>query len=124
MTGLELLADFKATASGDAFANLVRQYANLVYSTATRRLSDGTLAEDATQTVFLRLARQPPSLTAEAELVAWLHRTTLHVSIDLWRSETRRQAREQKAAAMEPPLIEDQNVWDEMAPHLDEALNE
>jgi RNA polymerase sigma factor (sigma-70 family) len=124
MTGLEQLTAYKTTGSSDNFAALVGHYANLVYATAYRRLSDRLLAEDATQTVFIRLAKRPPTPATDAELTAWLHRTTVHVSIDLWREESRRHAREQKAATMEPPVIDNNPLWEEMAPQLDEALNE
>jgi len=122
MNGTDLLAEFRNTASEGAFSELVRRYTNLVYSIAKRRLSNGPLAEEVTQTVFARLAKAIPKVNGEAELVAWLHRTTVHVAIDVWRSETRRRTREQHAAVMEP--LESTQLWDEIAPNLDEALNQ
>ena len=122
MNGTDLLAEYRNTGSEGAFSELVRQYTNLVYSIAKRRLSNDPLAEEVTQTVFTRLAKATPKTRGDAELVAWLHRTTVHVAIDVWRSETRRRTREHHAAAMEPP--ESAQLWDEIAPNLDEALNE
>ena len=55
MNGPELLAAYKSRRSEDAFTELVRRYTNLVYSVAKRHLPEGALAEEATQTVFLRL---------------------------------------------------------------------
>ena len=55
MNGPELLAAYKSRRSEDAFTELVRSYTNLVYSVAKRHLPEGALAEEATQTVFLRL---------------------------------------------------------------------
>jgi RNA polymerase sigma factor (sigma-70 family) len=81
-----------------------------------------TLAQEVTQLVFIRLAKAPPKLDSDALLLAWLHRTTVHVSIDLWRSETRRRAREQQAVAMQTDPTEDA-AWKEMTPVLDEALD-
>src|SRR5439155_10567770 len=124
MNGADLLADYRNTGSEGAFSELVRRYTNLVHSIAKRRLSNGPLAEEVTQTVFARLAQAIPKAKGDAELVAWLHRTTVHVAIDVWRSETRRRTREQHAAAMEPACAEDDRVWEEIAPRLDEALNE
>src|SRR5258708_22250108 len=123
MNGTDLLADFREHGSERAFTELVRRYTNLVYSVARRRLSNISLAEEATQVVFIRLAKAVPALQSDGELAGWLHRTTVHVSIDLWRSEFRRRAREEQAAAMQTPV--DENVaWNEIAPVLDEALNE
>lgn len=123
MTGIELLHAFSRDRSQDAFAELVRAHSSFVYSIAKRRLGQQQLAEEVTQTVFLRLATTCPRLPSEAALAGWLHRTTLHVAIDTWRSEVRRQTREQKAAAMEPSPSETPELWNEIAPHLDEALN-
>ncbi len=123
MKGTDLLANFRESHAEDAFAELVRRYTNLVFSVAKRRLSNISLAEDVTQVVFIRLAKAAPKLSGEAALVAWLHRTTVHVSIDLWRSEMRRQAREEHAAAMQTNCLET-TAWNQLAPVLDEALNE
>ena len=98
MNGSDLLAEYRSTGSEEAFTGLVRRYANLVYSVALRRFSNATLAEEATQLVFTQLASKRPAINTDRQLVAWLHRTTVHISIDLWRSETRRRNRELAAA--------------------------
>lgn len=116
------MAEFRASGAEAAFGELVRRYTNLVYSIARRRVTDVTLAQEVTQIVFIRLAKAPPQLDSEAQLPAWLHRTAVHVSIDLWRSETRRRAREQHALAMQTDLTEEA-AWKEMTPVLDEALD-
>lgn len=124
MNTSELLTNYRKTGSDAAFTNLLRRYTNLVYSVAKRRLSDQSLAEDVTQTVFTRLARSPPTIKSDGELAAWLHRTTIHVAIDVWRSETRRRTREQQVALMQTLPAEDAQLWEELTPHLDEALNQ
>ena len=85
MNASGLLTEYRDTGSEKAFTELVRRYANLVFSVAKRRLGDETQAEDVTQTVFLRLAMATPKIRSDAELAAWLHRTTFHAAIDLWR---------------------------------------
>ena len=123
MNGTDLLAEFRQKRSEDAFRQLVRQYTNLVYSIAKRRVANAALAEEITQLVFIRLARACPKFHADAALIGWLHRTTVHASIDLWRSETRRRTREEHAVAMQPDPNETP-AWNDLAPVLDEALNE
>lgn len=123
MNAADQLAAYRRTGSDKAFAELVRRYANLVYSVAKRRVNDGPLAEDVTQTVFSRLAKAPPTLRSEGELAAWLHRTATHAAIDAWRSEIRRRAREQEAALIQSIPDNDTRLWEELSPHLDEALD-
>src|SRR5688572_12289832 len=125
MHAVELLKAYQAHdghGSEEAFAEVVRRYTGFIYSIAKRRLSNEQLAQDVTQTVFLRLAGFTQSITSEQALTAWLHRTTLNVSIDAWRVETRRREREQKAH-MITPAENDPELWAELAPHLDEALD-
>jgi RNA polymerase sigma factor (sigma-70 family) len=88
MSEYELLQAFNQKRSEEAFTELVRRYAGLVYSVAKRRLADASLAQDITQIVFIRFAKTPPKVKNHAELAAWLHPTTLNVTIDTWRSET------------------------------------
>jgi len=122
MNGSDLLAEFRTTRAESAFSELVRRHTNLVYSISRRRVADTALAQEVTQLVFIRLAKTPPKLGSDAQLLAWLHRTAVHVSIDLWRSETRRRAREQHAVAMQTDPSHDV-AWNEMTPILDEALD-
>ncbi len=123
MNGAKLLESYRSTGSETAFAELLQHYTNLVYSVAKRRVSDQSLAEEVTQTVFIRLAKSPPKLTHDGELASWLHRTAVHVAIDVWRSETRRRTREEQSVAMQSPTTEEAKVWEDITPHLDEALS-
>jgi RNA polymerase sigma factor (sigma-70 family) len=120
MSEIELLQAVTKGRSEEAFTELVRRYAGLVYSVAKRRLSNPALAEDVTQIVFIRFAKTPPAVKTHGELIGWLHRTTLNIAIDTWRSESRRHNREQQAAVMEPTT---QPAWEEISPHLDDAVN-
>lgn len=125
MSETELLQAFRKERSEEAFAELVRRYAGLVFSVARRRLSSAALAEDVTQLVFIRFAKTPPKVKSAGELAAWLHRTTLNVTIDTWRSESRRRHREQQAAVMQPETTTStQAFWDEISPSLDEAIDQ
>src|SRR5262249_31065166 len=97
----ELLQAWVVNGSEDAFAKLVAQHIDLVYSVAVRKVAGDTgLAVDVTQIVFADLARKARSLHAEGSLAGWLHRHTCHVAATALRGELRRRAREQTAAAM------------------------
>ena len=115
MNAPELLAAYR-DGSDQAFADLIRRYANLVFSVAKRHLGESAAAEDVAQVVFTRLAKSPPWVSSDAELVAWLHRTTVHAAIDFWRGETRRRSREQDCVLMQSRPAEDSPVWEELSP--------
>ncbi len=122
--GTQSLRDFRSRHDETAFNDLVRRYSNLVISTARRRVNAPQLIDDIAQTVFLRLAQSPPEARTEAELLGWFHRTTVNAAIDAWRSQSRREAREQSIATMETTEPNDPSTaWDQLAPALDDALN-
>jgi RNA polymerase sigma factor (sigma-70 family) len=125
LTDQQLLRDYAECRSEAAFAELVRRYVDLVYSAALRMVADSHLAEDVTQGAFVALARSAPQLTERAVLSGWLHRTAQNIAAQTVRTDVRRCAREQEAAAMtELIATEADGVWDRIAPHLDAALGE
>ena len=100
LTDQQLLRDYADAASEAAFAELVRRHLDLVYSAAVRMVCDSHLAEDVTQGVFVALAQNAAQLTERPVLSGWLHRTAQNLAAKAVRSDVRRRAREQEAAAM------------------------
>src|SRR5437899_5021282 len=123
LTDQQLLRDYTERRSEAAFAELVRRHVDFVYSAALRMVRDAHLAEDVTQGVFVALAQSAPQLTGRPVLSGWLHRTTQNLAANAVRSDVRRRTREQEAAAMNE-LHEPDDVWEQVAPHLDKALGE
>ncbi|HEY5912338.1 MAG TPA: sigma-70 family RNA polymerase sigma factor [Verrucomicrobiae bacterium] len=121
----QLLADYVATGSEEAFRELVARYVDLVYSTALRLVEgDPHRAKDVAQTVFVDLARQAANLSANSMLGGWLHRHTCFVARTVMRGERRRQARERQAVEMSALDNLPDTALAEIAPVLDEAINE
>ena len=86
---------------------------------------DAHLAEDVTQGTFVALARNAAQLTDRPVLSGWLHRTAQNLAANTVRSDVRRRAREQEAAAMNELLAaEPDATWEHIAPQLDAALGE
>src|SRR5437667_3825471 len=123
LTDQELLRDYTGRRSEAAFAELVRRHVDFVYSAALRMVRDAHLAEDVAQGVFVALAQSASQLRDRPVLSGWLHRTTQNLAANTVRSDVRRRAREQEAAAMNE-LHEPDAVWEDIAPHLDNALGE
>jgi RNA polymerase sigma factor (sigma-70 family) len=125
LTDQQLLRDYAEGASEAAFAEVVRRHLELVYSAALRMVRDAQLAEDVTQGVFMAVARNARPLSVRPVLSSWLHRTTQNLAANVVRSEVRRRAREQEAAAMNEVVAHESDaVWQHIAPHLDTALGE
>src|SRR5206468_3698403 len=86
---------------------------------------DAHVAEDVTQSVFVALAQNARQLADHPVLSGWLHRTAQNLAVKTIRSDARRRAHEQEAAAMNGLLAtEPDAVWEQIAPHLDAALGE
>jgi RNA polymerase sigma factor (sigma-70 family) len=119
------LAEFVRTGSDAAFGQVVSNYVDLVYSTALRVVGGDThRAEDVAQMVFVNLARVARTLPEDVKLGGWLHRDTCFTASTLMRGERRRLYRERQAAEMNALENHSNPDYSDVAPILDEAINE
>lgn len=124
-TDPQLLRAYAEWRSEAAFAELVRRQVDFVYSAALRMVCDSHLAEDVTQGVFVALAKNAGQLADRPVLSGWLHRTAQNIAAQTVRTIERRRAREQEAAAMNGLFSAEPDAsWEQIAPHLDAALEE
>ena len=119
---MELVRQFAAHRSDAAFTELVQRHINLVYSVALRCTRNPGDAQDVAQTVFITLARKASGLSSKTILTGWLYETTRFTALNFLTGQTRRQIREQKASMQPNP--NDANVWELLAPHLEEAMGQ
>ena len=99
MDDTQLLREYVEKGSQPAFARLVEQHVDLVYSAALRRVGGDThRANEVTQMVFTDLARKAASLTNHPLLAGRLHQSTRWAASGLRRTEQRRLAIETAAA--------------------------
>src|SRR5689334_9389872 len=103
----ELLRRYVNEGSESAFAELVREHINLVYSAALRETNgDEVLAKDISQAVFIELVRKSRSLVGHPSLAGWLYTTVRFVAANLRRAEQRRRCREEEAQSLRDLLSE------------------
>jgi RNA polymerase sigma factor (sigma-70 family) len=120
-TDAELLGEYAAKHSEAAFSEIVRRYANAVYSAAMRQVGSDAQARDVAQIVFVDLARKAASLNVNTLLIGWLHRGARLAALELLRKEQRRDRRERQAMEFHDPAPESDN-WNAVRPVLDEAI--
>lgn len=113
-----LLRRFVRSGDAEAFAEIIRRYAGLVYSAALRVLADVDRASDVAQETFLQLAKDGGTVTGS--LPGWLHRVATHKAIDQVRRDATRRHRESEYMAARPHEAAD---WREISPYVDEGLN-
>jgi RNA polymerase sigma factor (sigma-70 family) len=113
-----LLKRFSTGADAEAFAELVRRYVQLVYSTSWRVLKDDTDATDVTQETFFELTRHAGRISGS--LACWLHRVATQKSIDVIRRSVHRRQREQVYARTRPVEVQS---WQDLSGHVDQALD-
>jgi len=118
-----LIQRYTRDGSEDAFHELVERHLRLVYATCLRELGDAALAEDATQIVFLILARKAPSLVLGQSLAGWLFVTARYTCNDLRRREIRRKRHETDLDSVDPGSLRYEDAaWSFIDPNLNDAL--
>ena len=117
------LRDYAETGSEQAFGQLVARHFDLVHATALRMVcGDTQLAQDIAQTVFTDLARQARNLPRNLVLGGWLYRHTWFTATKAIRAERRRRMRESRAVEMKEQNESPDEVWQQIAPVLEEAM--
>jgi RNA polymerase sigma-70 factor, ECF subfamily len=88
----DLVRELKA-GSEQAFAQLIAQYSQPVYSLIARSLRDPADAADVTQEVFVKVFRSISGFHGEASLRTWIYRIALHEASNQrrWWSRHKRQ---------------------------------
>ncbi|MEO6567604.1 MAG: sigma-70 family RNA polymerase sigma factor [Opitutaceae bacterium] len=122
-----LLRLYHRDGSQDAFAEIVAQHIDVVYSVALRKTASPTLAEDVTQLVFTDLARKARTLSEHPALAGWLFKSAHFAAANLLRAERRHHHHVQRSHLMQSPLHEAPTPpvdWEALRPVLDDAINE
>src|SRR6516162_11926152 len=98
-----IVSELKA-GSEDAFALLIAQYSQPVYSLVYRMLDDPSDAADTTQEVFIKVFRGIKRFHADSSLKTWIYRIALHEASNRRRWWFRHKVQE---TSIEPPDSDD-----------------
>src|SRR5215213_3945042 len=117
-----LLERFATAGDEEAFAEIVRRYAGVVFATSYRVVQDRGRAEDVAQEVFFKLLRRPQAVSQS--LGGWLHQCATRLALDDVRSETARRRREasRRIETTNADAQQQASTWQEISPCVDEAL--
>ena len=118
----QLLRAWTAERDESAFRALVDRYAGLVHGAALRRAGDAELAAEATQDVFVRLAKHAASIRRAEALPAWLHAAAVRAAADRVRAESRHLERMKRLYDQNPGSGHEEDAWRDALPLLDEAI--
>lgn len=97
ITDSELLEQFVSSGSQAAFATLVQRHGAMVRAVAMRVLANHHDAQDVTQAVFIKLAKEAGKLMGQASVAGWLHTVSRCLSLNARQSRESRQKREHAA---------------------------
>lgn len=118
-----LLKRFAASGDTEAFAEIARQHAPLVYGVCLRILEDRDTAADVVQDTFFQLARNADTITGS--FPNWLHRVAKNRAIKLVHQNSSRKHREKiYAADSEIESYEETVSWYEISGCIDEELDQ
>lgn len=119
---IQTLGVFVRTGSEQAFAELVKRYMKLVYSTCLRETGDPSLSEDAAQVVFVLLAQKARTVASYSVLSGWLFRTSRFVAKNMVSKQRRRQLLEAKAFDAAGRVVSTRDDWFTHERPLNDAL--
>jgi RNA polymerase sigma factor (sigma-70 family) len=114
-----LLHRFAKTGDAEAFSEVVRRHAGLVYGACLRILADRDRAADAVQDTFFQLLRNAGNITGSVP--AWLHKVATRRAIDAVRRDSLRRRREAEYSANRPLEV---RKWQDISGYVDEGLSE
>lgn len=120
----DLLRTFAETRDAACFTCIVQRHIKFVYGVCWRRLGNAHLAQDATQTVFIALARKAGAVATVPNVLGWLHRSACYETRNLMRAQANRLARETEAHRLGTTGPEGRPHLPILETVLDDALGE
>lgn len=112
-----MLRRFAQNGDAEAFSEIVKRYADPVYSTCRRILFDEAGAADAAQETFYQFMVSAGSI--KGSLAAWLHAVATSKAIDAIRRNAARTSHERRYIFSKAKEV---SQWKDISPHIDREL--
>jgi RNA polymerase sigma factor (sigma-70 family) len=123
LTDGQLLKRFLTQRDDAAFAALVRRHGPMVWGVCRRVLSHHQDAEDAFQATFLVLVRKAAAVEPKELVANWLYGVAHQTALKARATAGKRKGRERQVAEMPEPAVEEQDLWRDLRPLLDQELS-
>lgn len=118
----DLLRQFAEMQDEKSFATVVERHLGFVYAVCLRRLHNTHAAQDATQAVFVALARKANTVARGPNVIGWLHRSACYETRNIVRAQANRLARESEAQRLGTTLAGSRMDLEGVDALLDDAL--
>jgi RNA polymerase sigma factor (sigma-70 family) len=122
LTDAQLLERYVRSREDVAFAALVHRHGPMVWGVCRRVLRSHQDAEDAFQATFLVLVRKAASLVSRELVANWLYGVAQQTALKARATTARRGMRERQVSAMPEPVVERQELRDDLQALLDQEL--
>src|SRR5262245_31126122 len=119
----QLLESYIRSREEAAFAALVHRHGPMVWGVCCRLLQSHHDAEDAFQATFLVLVRKAASVRPRELVANWLYGVAHRTALKARATTARRRGREKQVMAVPEPAREQQQLWDDLRPLLDQELS-
>jgi RNA polymerase sigma factor (sigma-70 family) len=119
----QLLEAFAQSHDSGAFEILVMRHGPLVLGVCRRVLQEDNDADDAFQATFMVFARKAGTIRRQEAVASWLCGTAYRIALKAKAAAGRRREQERQAGQMSNTAVENDTLWKELRPILDEELN-
>jgi RNA polymerase sigma factor (sigma-70 family) len=123
LTDGQLLEGFVSRRDEAALAALVQRHGAMVWGVCRRILRHPHDAEDAFQATFLVFVRKAVSIVPRQMVANWLYGVARQTALNARATAARRKERERQVTEMPEPAVEEQDLWHDLQPLLDEELS-
>jgi RNA polymerase sigma factor (sigma-70 family) len=119
----QLLERFVRSRDEAAFEVLVWRHGPMIWGLCRRLLRQDSDAEDAFQATFLTLLRKAASISKRASVASWLYKVAYRVALAARARAAKRASQEQAVVTESMAAVEQDPVWRDLRPVLDEEVN-